>query len=316
MAAATNRRNHYARNRFKQLHAFCQTVRSGTVSAAAERMYLSQPSVSLLIKALEQGLGTPLFVRRGSRLQLTAEGRILHELAEPLIRDLDTLADVFVERCKNIASGKLDIAASESTILYVLPSVIKGYAERFPRIRFKLHTVTGIEGLALLRKREVDVVVGALTEVPADVEYSALLEYQPVLIVPRGHPLGDRPAPSLADVSAYPLILPPRHLVTWRSVEESFRELALGYSVAVEASSWEVIKQYVEAGLGISIVASICLQGNENLTVRALGHEFPKQRYGVALLKNRKPSPATQKFIALLRGHCLQLNTPERRISR
>lgn len=294
----------YKGNRLKQLLAFCQTARTGSVSAAAERMHLSQPSVSLLIKALERGLGTQLFERRGPRLRLTAEGRVLQDLAEPLVEGLEALPDVFVERCRHIAAGQLDIAASESTIHYILPPVVKRFASRFPRIRFKLHNVTGRDGLALLRSGEVDFVVGSLPEVPEDLEYQPLADYEPVLIAPRGHPLAARSEVRLEDIGAHALMLPPRHLSTWRMVETVFRQRGVDYIVAVEAGSWEVIKEYVQAGLGVSIVASICLRGGEDLVVRPLPGYFPRRSYGVVLRRDRNPSPPAQKFIGLLREQC------------
>ena len=98
----TTRRFYYKQNRLKQLRAFCHAVRTQSISKAAERMHLSQPSVSLQIKALEQEMGTVLFERRGPRIALTPEGRALYELASPLVEGIDNLPDAFAERCGNL----------------------------------------------------------------------------------------------------------------------------------------------------------------------------------------------------------------------
>ena len=134
----------------------------------------------------------------------------------------------------------------------------------------RLHNVTGRDGLALLREDKVDFAVGSMLEVDDDVRYRPMFRYDTKLIVPEGHPLTLRDQISLEDISKHGLILPPRHLSTWGMVELVFRSHGLDYQVTLEAGGWEVIKRYVEMGLGVSIVTSICLRGDEKLTALAL----------------------------------------------
>ena len=115
---AAPRRFYYKQNRLKQLRAFCHAVRAQSISKAADLMHLSQPSVSLRIRALEQEMGTVLFERRGPRISLTPEGRVLYELASPLVEGIDELPEAFAERCGNLDAGEIHVAAGESTILY------------------------------------------------------------------------------------------------------------------------------------------------------------------------------------------------------
>src|SRR5206468_2504321 len=96
MAAPSPR--HYKHNRLQQLRGFCAAARLGSVSRAAESLRLSQPSVSLQIKALERELGVRLFERRGPKIVLTPDGKLLGELAAGLVRDLDRLHEVFAAR--------------------------------------------------------------------------------------------------------------------------------------------------------------------------------------------------------------------------
>ncbi len=108
-------RFYYKGNRVKQLRAFCNTVKHETLSKAAEALYLSQPTISLQIAALERDLNTVLFERRGRRMALTPEGTALYELATPLIDGLETLDNRFARRMGDMESGELNIAAGEST---------------------------------------------------------------------------------------------------------------------------------------------------------------------------------------------------------
>ncbi len=292
---------YYKQNRLKQLRAFCYAAQSGSVSKAAERLFLSQPSVTLQIQALERELGAPLFERRGPSIKLTPEGATLYELALPLVQGIDGLPETFAAQRGKLESGELNIAAGESTILYILPEPMQRFADAYPAIGLKLHNVTGRDGLALLRADEVDFAVGSMPEeVPADISYHPIFVYSTVLVTPRDHPLASKKEVRLQDISPYGLILPPRHLATWRMVDLVFRQHGASYSVALEAGGWEVIKKYVELGLGISIVTDICLTGAEGLARIPLDRYFPKRSYGLVLRRGKFLSPQAKRFIDLM----------------
>ena len=299
MASSPNPQ-YYKQNRLQQLRGFCAAAQTGSISRAAERLFLSQPSVSLQIQALEREFKTTLFERRGPKITLTPDGKLLYDMAAPLVEQMDSLHDTFSDRRGSVETGRLDIAAGESTILYLLPRFVKRFVEAHPGIELKLHNVTGRDGLAMLRADEVDFAVGSMIDVPEDVDYRPTFTFDPILIAPLDHPLAKRRRVTLKDVSQYPLILPPRHLTTWRVVDQAFQMHNLTYEVQLEAGGWEVIKKYVAMGLGISIVTSICLTGNERLAVIPLGKYFPKRSYGVVLRKGKFLSPQASRFIEIL----------------
>ena len=291
---------YYKQNRLKQLRAFCHTARTGSITLAAESLFLSQPSVSLQIQALEREFGITLFERRGPHIKMTPEGETLYKLAEPLVEGIDKLHETFAAQFGKLESGELNIAAGESTILYILPEPMKRFAEAYPHIRLKLHNVTGRDGLAMLRADEVDFAVGSMIEVPDDINYKPVVTFDPTLITALDHPLAKKEHVRLADVSPYGLILPPRHLSTWRIVDLVFQQHDLPYNVALEAGGWEVIKKYVELGLGISIVTDVCLTGEERLARIPLHEYFPRRTYGVVVREGRFLSPQAKRFIEIM----------------
>jgi DNA-binding transcriptional LysR family regulator len=291
---------YYKQDRLKQLRAFCHSAATGRISRAAERMFLSQPSVSLLVRALEKELDTTLFERNGPRIHLTPAGHLLYKLAAPLVEGLENLPSHFIETFKHVISGELHIAAGETVILYLLPDVVKEFSRRYPEVRFNLHNVTARDGLSLVRTNEAELMVGTLLEVPADIDNRPLVAYDPMLITPHGHPLASKKDLTLADIGAHGLILPPRHLSSSALVNLVFQHYEIPYHVTLEAGGWEVIKQFVSRGLGISICASICLTGEENLVAIPLNRYFPKRSYGVITRKNKNLSPAASCFIRLL----------------
>ena len=286
----------YKQNRLKQLRAFCYAAQSTSISRAAEQMFLSQPSISLLIKALEHDLGGTLFHRNGPQIQLTDQGKVLLDLALPLVEGLETLPEAYHERCNNQVSGKLNIAAGESATLYILPGILKTFQKTYPDIKVKISNIGEREGLAMLRSGTVDFAIGTLYEIPDDIVYVPTMSSESLLITPKNHPLTRISSVSIADIGQYGLILPPRYLSTWRMVEYIFKQHNVKYTVTLEASGWEVIKKYVELGMGVSIVSRLCLTGQEKLATIPLKAYFPDRQYGVILRKGKFLTPASRRF--------------------
>src|SRR5678815_3001295 len=202
----------HKQNRLQQLRGFCAVVEAKSVSKAAVKMRLTQPTVSLQVQALERELHTRLFDRRGPRIELTPEGALLYELARPLLEGLVEIDSDFEARRNKVEQGRLAIAAGESTIQYVLPTTVQKFAKVHPGISIVLNNVTGVDGLQQLRDRRVDFCVGPLLDIPADLEFEPVVAFDPVLITASKHPLSKLSKVTLRQISQYPLILPPRHL--------------------------------------------------------------------------------------------------------
>lgn len=290
------------RNYLQKLRTFCAAVQAGSFSRAARALGLSQPTVSLQIQGLEARLNVPLFHRHGPKVVVSPEGRTFYDLVHPLVASLDSLEERFHTGNPALESGWVRIAAGESTILYLLPPFLQEYAARYPGVEIRLHNVTGAEGLKLLRGGAVDLVVGPLVEVPDDIVYRPAFTYAPMLIVARDHPLAGRKRVSIREVARHPLILPPPHLSTWRVVDYVFQKYNLTYRVAVEAGGWEVIKKYVECGLGVSIVTSICLTGQERLAAIDMSRYFPRRTYGLVLPRHRRLTPPAARLAELIQA--------------
>ncbi len=297
----TGKQSYYKNNRLKQMRAFCEVVRSGSVTLAAQKLFLSQPSVSLQIQAMERELGVKVFERRGPVLKLTPDGGVLYALAKPLLEGIDSLQENFTAQHGKLESGELNIGAGESTILYILPEAVRRFVTAHPRIQLKIHNKTGRDGLKMLRADEIDFAVGSLLDISKDIFYQPVVTFDPVLITPPDHPLAKLKNVTLEDISHYGLILPPRHLSTWLMVKYVFQQHNLTATVTLEAGGWEVIKKYVELGMGISIVTDICLTGAEKLARIPLKQYFPQRDYGLVLRKGKFLSPQARRFVAILK---------------
>jgi DNA-binding transcriptional LysR family regulator len=295
-----DKQSYYKNNRLKQLRAFCEVIKSGSITMAAQKLFLSQPSVTLQIQAMEREMGVTVFERRGPVLKLTPDGEALYALAKPLVEGIDSLQESFAANNGKMDSGELSICAGESTILYILPEAVRRFVTAYPRIQMKINNETGRDGLKMLRADEVDLVVGSLLDVPEDITYQPVVTFDPALIVPIGHPLANNTTVTLEEISKFGLILPPSHLSTWRIVKYVFQQHNLNFTVTLEAGGWEVIKKYVELGLGISIVTDICLTGAEKLIRIPLNQYFPQRGYGLVLRKGRFLTPQARRFVEIL----------------
>lgn len=287
-------------NRIKQLRAFCCAAQYRSVSKAAQRLCLSQPSVSLQIQALERELGITLFERRGPRIRLTPDGETLYELAQPLVEGIDALPERFAAHSENLQSGRLDIAAGESTALYLLPELIGRFMALHPGVHVKLHNLAGKPMCHAIRHDEVDFAIGSMLDLPEDISYQAIYCYSLSLITPLDHPLARKRAITLQDLASGELIVPPRHLTTWRLINLVFQQHSIPYKARLEVGGWEIIKRYVELGFGIAIASNLCLSGSERLAVRPLPEVFPKRTYGVMVRHGKFLSLQARRFIELM----------------
>lgn len=292
--------HYYKQTRYKLLRTFCVVAQKENITHAAEQLHISQPTVSLQIQALEREMGEKLLERRGPSVRLTPEGKILYQLVQPIAAGIDGLRETFAASLGKMEQGELNIAAGQSTALYILPKYLKQFNDAYPGIRINLHNVAGQSGMKMLLDDQVDLAVGPLLQIPDTIIYKPFVSFNSILITAPEHPLTylDRKV-SLEDISSYGLILPPRNMSTWRMIDTVFRQHELPYSIAMEAGGWEIVKKYVELGLGISIVTEVCLTGNEQVKVIPLNAYFPPRSYGLIVRRGKFFTPQAKRFIEM-----------------
>ncbi len=298
-SAALNKRiRDDKRDRLKQLRAFCHTARLGSITRAAECVYSSQPSVSLQVRALEEDLEVSLFERSGPRISLTLAGRKLYGLAAPLVEDIDRLPDTFAEQHEGLA-GELRVAAGETAATFVLPRYLKQFREQHPGIQANVKTGTGRQCLSWLRAYEVDLVFAAIDLQPTDVEFRPVLSSDFLLITSEDHPLSGRNSVTPREVCAYPLVT---HTVgTYiRQLGDIFlRQQGIASDVVVSVDGWEMIKEYVEAGLGVAVVPDLCVTERDRVWSVPFKY-FPPRKYGAITRRDRLLPLAVRRFMRIM----------------
>ena len=244
---------------FQQLRILRETVRQDfNLTTVANTLFTSQPGVSKHIKDLEDELGVEIFVRRGKRLLgLTEPGREVLVVVERILLDTQNVRNI-AEHFANRESGHLVIATTHTQARYALPEVIKQFKAEYPKVHLVLHQGSPREIAELLTTGDADIAIA--TEWLANVPEIATFPYYTwhhALIVPRGHPLTQLEDITLADIAEYPIITYHEDFAGRSNIDRRFAEAGLVPDTVLSAIDADVIKTYVDIGLGIGIIASM-----------------------------------------------------------
>ena len=279
--------------------------RRRTFSEAARRLHLTQPAVSLNIKALERQLGIDLFQNVGRNVVLTDAGRSLL----PMARDLVAFSNQIEESVcalRGQVVGQLKIGCAASAGRYVLPAVIGRFRQLYPEVRVSVVTMDSQALADRLLDRQVHIGVTCLAEKHADLEYRELLEDDLVLIAAPGHPWAQRDAVALRDVAGVDLILREegagsRQILLEAMAHEGIRKEDL--SVVMELGSCEEVELAVETGLGVAFVSRVA-SARTLASGRVVTIPVPEVnlRHKIYMARNRKQasSCAHLKFCDLI----------------
>ena len=262
---------------FQQLRSVRETVRCGfNLTEVANALHTSQPGVSRQIRELEEELGIELFVRAGKRLTgLTDPGQHVLPIIERILLDSANLRKAGQEFVAQ-QNGQLSIAATHSQARYALPAAVQEFRQQFPNVKLNLHQGSPRQVAEMLLSGEAD--VGIATEALA--QYDALValpcyRWTHSVLVPPGHPLLDAPL-TLERLAAWPLITYDNGFTGRTHIDEAFTQRKLDPHIVLSAMDADVIKTYVELGMGAGIVASIAYEAERDTGLRAIdaGHLF------------------------------------------
>lgn len=264
--------------------------RQFNLTEVANALYTSQSGVSKHLIDLEGELGVQLFVRRGKRLTgLTEPGRELVPMVERVLGEIGNirrLADHYSRRDE----GTLRIATTHTQARYALPAIVAQFTEAYPRVNLLLHQGTPSEIASMLLADEAD--VGVATEVLADEAHLLTFPFyrwHHAVVVPRGHPLAALPRLTLKDLATYPLVTYHQGFTGRRRVDEAFAAAGLETKVALAALDSDVLKTYVELGLGVGIIAPSAFHAARDSTLQLLdaSHLFEANVTLVAVHRDR-----------------------------
>lgn len=271
----------------QQLRYICEIDRQGlNVSLAAESLHTSQPGVSKQVRLLEDELGVQIFERNGKRLVgVTPPGQAVLELAQRIIRGMQNIKQVGLE-FRNELSGSLSIATTHTQARYVLPKVIKAFTERYPQVSLHIHQGNPTQIAQMVLSGEAD--VGIATEALASFEDLVALpcyQWNRCVVTPPGHPLLEQQPLTLEALATYPIITYDFAFAGRSLINKAFEARGLTPNIVLTALDSDVIKTYVELGLGIGLLASMAFDPARDKNLRAMdaGHLFERSTTNIAV---------------------------------
>jgi len=263
-----------------QLRYLVAIVESGfSISAAAERLHISQPGVSRQLKVLEDELGLELFVRDGRALtRLTPAGQRVYERAQRVLRETQAIRAMSLD-ARDPERGSLSIATTHTQARYVLPPVIESFRKRYPKVKLHLQQGTSEQIAEMLTAGQVDLAIstGARELLPHCILLPCYEWYRRV-IVPERHPLARSKTLTLAKLAAHPLVTYVFNMTGPASLPDAFAAAGLEPDIALTARDADVIKTYVRLGLGVGIVAAMAIDPSEDADLVSFdaSHLFPR----------------------------------------
>ncbi len=285
------------------LKSFASIAQEKSFSRAAQKQYISQPAISMQMKALEEEVGQALFDRGKREVQLTEAGKIVHSHAKAIFNEIKCTHDE-IDAIQKLVRGHLVIGCSDTISSYLLPSVLSEFLAKYPAIEVALHNRHTPEIIRMVLDREVDCGIVTLPVGENDCEVQRLFSYKNVALCTGEHICTQNGTITVQALAQHRLLLLEQGTQNRLLVDEAFKDAQVRHTSVMEFGSVEVQKAFAKAGLGIAIIPDFALPKKKRLrNMRTLRiRKIKKCEVGIVVRKNRILSPATQEFITLLKS--------------
>jgi DNA-binding transcriptional LysR family regulator len=287
----------------RQLRTFKTVADLKSFSLAAQRLRLSQPSVSYQVKELEEALGLPLLDRLGKRVHLTEAGTVLYSYARRTLDVLDE-AGLALEEMRGIKRGNLRVGASTTVGIYLLPAALGAFKKLHPGLVISLEIGTRARVQEQVLNNELDLAVVGPALKDADLAILPFVSDELVVVAPAGHKFAGTQGLALKDLEDQPFIMrEPASGSRW-SLEKAARKAGAKLTVAMELGSNGAIKHAVESGLGLAVLSryACALELSSGRLVELDVSGFPIRRdWHIVHLRRRRLPASVKAFIEFLK---------------
>lgn len=247
----------------RKLRIFYEVSKELNMTKAAEKLYVSQPSISQAINDLENDLGVKLFDRIGKKLFLTYEGNTFLKYTRRILNIYDEAVKV-IKEMNTLKRGKLKIGASTTIGIYILPDIIGSFSKIYNNIDISLIIENTENIVKLIEQNQIDI---AFVEGPAhsdEIEVQKFCDDELVFITSKNHPWVTAKKILQSDIVKEKIILREKGSGTREVFISALKEKSIDYNIFMELGHTEAIKKVVEAGLGISCISKRCIKDEVN----------------------------------------------------
>ena len=293
--------------KLQQLRYLCEVANQGlNLSKAAEVLHTSQPGISKQIRLLENELGIDIFVRNGKRVvKVTPPGQAILKIAERMLRDAKNLKQVGQEFA-NEAIGSLTIATTHTQARYALPAAIKHFTARYPKVRLILRQGNPTQIAELVTSGEADIAIATeAIELFHELVMLPCYQWNRCVIVSPRHPLLKLEKLTLEAIAQYPIITYDFAFTGRSKINQAFDTRGLTPNVVLTAIDADVIKTYVELGLGIGILAQMAFEPKRDKQLRSIdaSHLFEPSTTRIGISRNSYLRGYVFDFIEIFAPH-------------
>ncbi|OGA47198.1 MAG: transcriptional regulator CysB [Betaproteobacteria bacterium RIFCSPLOWO2_12_FULL_62_58] len=293
--------------KIQQLRYLCEVAKRGlNLSEAAAALHTSQPGISKQIRLLEDELGVQILVRHGKRVvDVTEPGRVILDIAERILKDTENLKQVGREFGAE-DSGSLAIATTHTQARYALPPVIQRFIQRYPKVRLSLREGSPQQISELMLSGEADIAI--ITE--AYEQYQTLVtlpcyQWNRCVITPLQHPLLKETQLTLDAIARYPIITYDFAFSGDSPIKRAFDARGIKPNVALTAIDADVIKAYVELGMGVGILAKMAFDPARDFGLRLVdaSHLFEPSTTRIGIRRHAYLRGYVYDFIEMFAPH-------------
>ncbi len=276
--------------KLQQLRYLCEVANQDlNLSRAAKKLHTSQPGISKQIQLLEDELGVEIFIRNGKRMvSITPPGQNIVEIAGKILREANNLKWVGQE-FTNKDVGSLTVATTHTQARYALPPTIRQFTTRYPKVKLTIRQGNPTQISQLVTSGEADVAIATeAIEFFHELVMLPCYQWNRCIITPPEHPLLLLRKISLEAIVKYPIITYDFAFTGRSKINQAFEARGLVPNVVLTALDADVIKTYVELGLGIGIVAQMAFDPNRDKHLRSIdaGHLFESSTTRIGIRKN------------------------------
>lgn len=293
----------------KQIKAFLAVAQSGSFTAAANRLHLTQSAVSVLISQLERQFGLRLFDRTTRLVQPTDAGRDFYSVAERVLADLHHALSSSQELVAK-KRGRVAVAATPLMASILLPKAIAQYTALYPGISVILKDTLAAQIQSKVREGEVDFGIGTYEKSGRELAAETLMADTLVLICPAAHPLARKTRVAWRDLAGHPLIELTRDNSVGLLVSDCLAEAGVGVHAGYEVSFLSTVVAMVDAGLGVAVLPSYAkpITRLYNIQVRKLVNPEIRREISFLTRQGRSLSAAAQSLKSFLKTYVKDLN--------